>query len=51
MEVVLAEKKINFRYIGYGNSFVDEYWKKEDKVESNLYLFSDNRMKSVFVKK
>ena len=51
MEVVLAEKKINFRYIGYGNSFADEYWKKEDKVESNLYLFSDNRMKSVFVKK
>lgn len=51
MEVVLAEKKINFRYIGYGNSFADEYWRKEDKVESNLYLFSDNRMKSVFVKK
>lgn len=47
----MAEKKINFRYINYKNSFIEEYKENKDKVESNLYLFSDNRMKSVFVKK
>ena len=42
---------INFRYIGYGTSFVSEYSERKNLKKDYLYIFSDNRMKSIFSKK
>ena len=42
---------INFRYIGYGTSFIAEYSGKKNIKKNYLYIFSDNRMKSIFSKK
>ena len=42
---------INFRYIGYGTSFIAEYSGKNNQKKNYLYIFSDNRMKSIFSKK
>lgn len=41
---------INFKYIDYGTNFYRNYWKKEDKLETNLYIFLDNRMRDIFAK-
>lgn len=42
---------INFRYIGYGTSFIAEYSGKNNQKKDYLYIFNDNRMKSIFSKK
>lgn len=42
---------INFRYIGYGTSFIAEYSGKNNPKKDYLYIFNDNRMKSIFSKK
>lgn len=42
---------INFRYIGYGTSFIAEYSGKKNIQKDYLYIFNDNRMKSIFSKK
>ena len=42
---------INFRYIGYGTSFIAEYSGKNNRKKDYLYIFNDNRMKSIFSKK
>lgn len=42
---------INFRYIGYGTNFIVEYSGKKNIQKDYLYIFNDNRMKSIFSKK
>lgn len=42
---------INFRYIDYGIKFLDIYSKKEKNERGKLYIFSDNRMRDIFLKK
>lgn len=42
---------ITFRYIGYGTSFITEYSERKNLKKDYLYIFNDNRMKSIFSKK